>query len=164
MKELRQMQTDGTLDEYQAQWFRESKPQQELFDCENDPHELHNLADDPEYAEKLAELRSALDEWLTAIGDQPNLPERELIEQLWNGSSEQPATADPEIITSNQQITISCSTEGATIGYQMISEGNEADSWQVYTKPFTAPTNSHIKVQAHRIGFQPSEVREISLP
>jgi len=97
MQELRQMHAEGTLNEDQAQWFRESKPPEELFDCKNDPHELHNLADDPKYAEKLATLRSELYQWLEAIGDQPNLPESELVKQLWNGSDEQPATADQEI-------------------------------------------------------------------
>jgi len=164
MQQLRQMHAEGTLNEDQAQWFRESKPPEELFDCKNDPHELHNLADDPKYAEKLATLRSELYQWLEAIGDQPNLPESELVKQLWNGSDEQPATADPEITITDQSITISCPTSGANIGYQFVSDEHEADSWQVYTGPFTVDESSQLRVQAHRIGYKPSEVLEVRVP
>ena len=164
MQQLRQMQAEGTLNEDQAQWFRESKPPEELFDCEKDPHELHNLAEDPKYAEKLAALRSELDQWLEAIGDQPNLPESELVKQLWRGSDEQPATVAPEITITDQSITISCPTSGANIGYQFVSDENEADYWQVYTKPFTINESSQLRVQAHRIGYKPSEVIEASVP
>ncbi|MGB3589131.1 MAG: sulfatase-like hydrolase/transferase [Tunicatimonas sp.] len=163
MQQLREMYAEGTLNEDQAQWFREGKPPEELFDCKNDPHELHNLADDPQYAEKLATLRFELDEWLETIGDQPNLPERELVEQLWKGSNEQPVTAIPVITTADQRITISCSTPGANIGYQLVSNKIAPDSWKVYTAPFTLSENESIRVQAHRIGYQPSEVIEGSL-
>lgn len=160
MRELLRMRDSGTLNEYQAQWFRESKPREELFDCENDPHELHNLAEDPAYAEKLAELQTEMDRWLAAIGDQPNLPERDLIDQLWNGSDTKPQTADPVISISEREISLSCPTEGASIGYQLIpADGPKPDSWAVYTGPFNVSAGSEIRVQAHRIGFVPSETR-----
>lgn len=164
MQQLRQMQAEGTLNEYQEQWFRESKPSEELFDCEKDPHELHNLADNPKYAKKLAALRSELNQWVEAIGDQPNLPERELVKQLWKGSDKQPTTVAPEITITDRSITISCPTSGANIGYQFVSDKNEADYWQVYTEPFTVNESSQLRVQAHRIGYKPSEVIEASVP
>ena len=83
MQELLRMRDKGTLNEVQSIWFRESKPKEELYDCVNDPHEINNLAGQPEHAEKLKELSAEMDRWLTEIGDQPNLPERELIAQLW---------------------------------------------------------------------------------
>ena len=48
------------LTEAQSQWFRESKPSEELFDTLSDPHELTNLALDPAYSDKLLELRTEL--------------------------------------------------------------------------------------------------------
>jgi len=46
----------------------------QLFDLEEDPHELVNLADDPAHAAALAEMRTALAEWMTRTGDiiEPN--------------------------------------------------------------------------------------------
>ncbi len=35
----------------------------QLFDLKGDPHEVHNLADDPQHAATLAELRGALETW-----------------------------------------------------------------------------------------------------
>jgi len=42
-----------------------------LFDLENDPYELNNLADStrPEHREALIQLRAALDTWTTETGD-----------------------------------------------------------------------------------------------
>ena len=51
--------------------------------------------------EKLEELRAEMDRWITEIGDQPNLPEAELIEQLWKGAETQPQTAEPVITSVN---------------------------------------------------------------
>ena len=60
MQELLLLNSSGQLNEFQSQWFRQSKVEEELFDTENDPNELANLANDPAYAEKLLELRTEL--------------------------------------------------------------------------------------------------------
>jgi hypothetical protein len=45
------------------------RPVEELYDLEADPHELHNLAGDPRYAQELAELRQLLAQWEHHTGD-----------------------------------------------------------------------------------------------
>jgi N-sulfoglucosamine sulfohydrolase len=45
------------------------RPREELYDLEKDPHELHNVADDPKYAEVLADLRGRLKEWQVRTKD-----------------------------------------------------------------------------------------------
>ena len=57
MKEMLELHEKGELNEYQDDWFKPTKPLEELYDVENDPDELHNLASDPAYKEKLEELR-----------------------------------------------------------------------------------------------------------
>ena len=42
---------------------------EELYDLENDPEEIVNLAGDPEYAQVKADLRSRLDTWIAENGD-----------------------------------------------------------------------------------------------
>ena len=54
------------------------KPAEELYDLDNDPHEINNLASDPAYQEKLAELRRALIHWQIEIGDLGLMPESEI--------------------------------------------------------------------------------------
>lgn len=41
----------------------------QLFDLQNDPHEMHNLADDPQYAEVFADLHDKLRAWQKRNGD-----------------------------------------------------------------------------------------------
>ena len=38
-------------------------PREQLYDLEADPHEWHNLADDPEHAAALAQMRNRLESW-----------------------------------------------------------------------------------------------------
>ena len=47
----------------------EPRPAEELYDTENDPFEIHNLADAPEYASVLKRMRRALDDWVRRTGD-----------------------------------------------------------------------------------------------
>ena len=158
MQELLRLKEENGLNEYQAQWFRDRKPRNELFDCQNDPHELHNLAGDPKYEGKIKELSNEMDLWLARIGDQPNLPERELIDQLWNGKDQKPVTAEPAIEVLSGKVVITCATEGASIGFKIYdSTQNEPASWQIYNGPFAMRSDSQLKVKAHRIGYAESE-------
>lgn len=158
MQELLRLRDAGKLNEIQMQWFRESKPVDELFDCEADPHELNNLADNPQYRERLQEFKSEMDRWLSDIGDQPNLAERELVAQLWKGADTQPITAKPTIKSLEGKITIGCTTEGASIGYKFIGKDDPPKAWSVYEKPFDVSHGMGLFIQAHRIGFKPSEI------
>jgi arylsulfatase A-like enzyme len=164
MQELLRLRDNGQLDSVQMQWFRNSKPKEELFDCDNDPHELHNIADNPKYQDKLVELRSELDRWLQTIEDQPNFPERELISHLWEGSSVQPLTVEPKIEFAEGKIVITCETKGATIGYKMITESSAIPTtWSIYSEPLAIKEFGKLILQAHRIGYAPSKALEFDI-
>ncbi|MBK1854807.1 sulfatase [Verrucomicrobiaceae bacterium 5K15] len=45
------------------------RPQDELYQLSTDPHQMHNLAENPEYAETLVRLKTQLMQELTASGD-----------------------------------------------------------------------------------------------
>lgn len=165
MQELLRLRDEGKLNDIQMQWFRDHKPVEELFDCIADPHELNNLADLPEYQEKLKELRAEMDRWIAEIGDQPNLPEAKLIEQLWNGNKEKPATEQAVINQSDGKISISCATPGASIGYKWIDKNGETPlTWNIYNTPLSIPDNAvGILVSTHRIGFKASKEVKIEI-
>jgi arylsulfatase A-like enzyme len=161
MQEMLQLRDEEKLDSIQELWFRENKAPEELYDCKSDPHELNNLAGDPAYKEKLEELRAEMDRWIHNTGDQPNLPERELIRQLWKGQEAQPVTEEPIISISDGKVSISCSTAGASLGYKIMrKDGEMSKVWTVYQEPITLSKGSKLLVQAHRIGFKPSEIIE----
>ena len=158
MQELLRMRDQGQLNEVQMQWFRDSKPKEELFDCKADPYELNNLAKDPAYKDKLNELSQEMDSWLKRIHDRPNFPEEELIQQLWLGGNSKPVTSDPLVSTLNDKVIISCETKGASIAYKVIDGSDLAPkSWSIYSMPFSVPKNAKLVVQAHRIGYEPSK-------
>jgi len=50
--------------------FRKARPYEELYDLETDPHELNNLAADPNHQETLERLRAALDAWQERTRDE----------------------------------------------------------------------------------------------
>lgn len=158
MQELLRLRNDGTLDPYQAQWFRTSKPEEELFDTQNDPHELHNLAEDPAYADQLAKLRAELERWMTATEDKGLTPEGELIEQFWP-DWKQPITEAPTAIEVGNYVVLSTVTQGASIGYQILPEGETpGERWLVYTEPVALPPDQHLHAIAHRLRYQPSDL------
>jgi arylsulfatase A-like enzyme len=69
MQVWRQWAAEGKLNEIQSIHFRPTKPVEELYDTEADPHQVRNLAGDPALAAKQAELSAALDEWLRKTND-----------------------------------------------------------------------------------------------
>jgi arylsulfatase A-like enzyme len=78
MQELARLHTAGELGADQQIWFNTSKPLEELYDTRKDPDEVHNLATDPQYEEKLAELRAAHLEWRSNTFDLGAIPEPEM--------------------------------------------------------------------------------------
>ncbi|WP_282040915.1 sulfatase family protein [Winogradskyella flava] len=160
MQELLRLRDEGKLNEAQKQWFRDSKPNEELFDCKTDPFELNNLAGNPEYKEKLNELSTEMDRWLNEIKDTPNLEERTLVYSLWSGKDSKPKTSEPILNFENGKLSISCETEGASIGYKIIKDEKITKSWRVYQNPIELSEGQKVQVQAHRIGFEPSRTIE----
>jgi N-sulfoglucosamine sulfohydrolase len=70
-KVFRQMMADGEMNEPQLVFFAsEGKPAEEFYDLENDPHEIHNLANDPKFAEELKRHQDILTTWIKVTGDQ----------------------------------------------------------------------------------------------
>jgi N-sulfoglucosamine sulfohydrolase len=81
MQAWRTAHGEGKLNPVQSLFFAERKPAEELYDCETDPWQINNLAADPRYAGKLAELRAACDAWLEKTADKGAIPVEELVAQ-----------------------------------------------------------------------------------
>lgn len=76
-QEWRQLFEAGKLDDVTRQFF-EPKSVEMLFDCEADPHQVHNLAADPAHHSKLLELRARLQERMLSLPDLSFYPESHL--------------------------------------------------------------------------------------
>ena len=80
MRELYRCAEEGSLPPGAAWFVAESKPVEELYDLENDPHEVNNLAGKPEYGSILERLRKAHERWMRETKDLGLIPEPELVE------------------------------------------------------------------------------------
>lgn len=76
---MREMKLAGTLPATCAPFMSESKPAEELYFLDQDPHELNNLAGIPGMEGILNEHRNMLDEWLSDYPDYGAYPEPDTI-------------------------------------------------------------------------------------
>lgn len=59
----------------QLLFYGEERPSEELYDLQNDPHEMRNLATDPRFAPVLERHRETLADWIAETGDKGQQPE-----------------------------------------------------------------------------------------
>jgi len=67
---------EGKTDELRSRYFR-TKPLEELYDTENDPWEIKNLASDPAYRKVLKSMSKAENDWRREFRDVGLIPETE---------------------------------------------------------------------------------------
>jgi N-sulfoglucosamine sulfohydrolase len=83
MRTWRRLAFEGKLNETQKLFMSRTKPKEELYDLETDPHEINNIAN----AESVLiqktrkELSDALDKWVKDTNDLGEVPEKELIKR-----------------------------------------------------------------------------------
>lgn len=70
----------GECNEVQSA-FWETKPVEELYNTENDPWEINNLANNPEYKDILERMRAANKDWVTRIKDTGFIPEADRVDR-----------------------------------------------------------------------------------
>ena len=75
----------GKCNDLQSLAFQ-TKPVEELYDTENDPNELNNLANIPAYKEVLERMRKENYRWMKEIRDVALIPELEYEERAGDGS------------------------------------------------------------------------------
>ena len=133
-----------------------TKQEEELYDLKYDPYEVNNIANNPDYKDKLIELRDALKSWQNEIDDKGFTNESELINEFWPNMI-QPLTKSVEITVLDNIISLKCDTSGASIGYQIGSQIG-SQNWNLYNKPFNIFPNQKIATRAIKIGYKASAI------
>lgn len=82
LKEMRRMHAAGELTGTPALFFRETKPVEELYDCERDPDEVDNLAGKSEFQADLLRLREAHQLWYASTHDLGLVPEAVMLDLI----------------------------------------------------------------------------------
>lgn len=75
MKDLLRMHNEGQLNEVQDRWFSDTKAPEELYYIPEDPHCIHNLAENPEFDAILNTLRKEHIRWFLETRDVGLFPE-----------------------------------------------------------------------------------------
>lgn len=188
MKEILELHEMGRLDNpHLLDWFAKNKPTEELYHTKVDFNEVSNLAEDPQYETKMEELKEALFDWISEVGDLSLMPEKEMVfNNWWKNKNAPPKTLPPKVICNKKGYTIECETKGASIGYRIVDKNNQALSskrrikswdfgftniqnkivdsvnvprpWKVYEgETIKLKKGQTLLINAHRIGYLPSE-------
>lgn len=80
---MRKLHAAGKLNKTQSVLMAAHRPAEELYDIENDPYEIHNLAASPEHQQILKQLRGQVAEWIKRSNDQGRIPESKEILEYW---------------------------------------------------------------------------------
>lgn len=153
-QKLIEMDAKGELSGDAAYIFRDSRDVEELYNLEDDPFEVRNLANSPENHDQLVKMRKQLAEWQLKVGDKGMIDEYDLVQMMWPGFI-QPETVDVIVAQNKNVISFSTTTDGASIGYQLDEEIG-ADRWLLYTKPIELNKGQKLVVRAKRIGYATS--------
>ncbi len=182
MQELLRLREEGGLSPEQALWFRETKPEEEFYDLANDPYELNNLAENPDYAPQLEELRKACAGWMAEIDDLGSIPEEEYVLSIWP-NKEQPITNTPSISLEAGGLQAKPGEDQGSLGYIFLVDGESVEwistktwygfrqrymkvtprdsleiSWHVMPDNLSVSDGKRIAVVEHRLGYRPSEI------
>ncbi|OYW11696.1 MAG: hypothetical protein B7Z55_18995, partial [Planctomycetales bacterium 12-60-4] len=166
LKEMRELHAAGKLAMGPDQYFRPTKPVEELFDTANDPHELHNLADDPKYAETLQRMRTECLRWMTSIGDTGLIPEPIFDEMKRPGGkwrqAETPALTETRPKDGRVSVRLSSLLPGASIVYATPPKGdskNAKPEWKLFVPPGVERAEGEVLLaKVCRMGYRDSEV------
>jgi uncharacterized sulfatase len=81
MRSWRKLAAEGKLKGAPALWMRPTKPFEELYDTEDDPHELVNLAGEKKHQKTLERMRKLHLHWHRETRDLALMPEAEVYER-----------------------------------------------------------------------------------
>lgn len=73
--DIKKMFEEGKLNDVQAKYWLPTKPEEELYNLENDPYEINNLAYDSNFNNELEKLRGILNNWTETYGDKGSEPQ-----------------------------------------------------------------------------------------
>lgn len=154
LQEMRRLHAEGKLQGAPALWFAPTKPKEELYDCDADPHEIRNLAGHARHAAKLEELRGEHESWKKRYPDLGLLPEPELMERMRPGGKWD-KTAEPVVTQARRgsgvQVTLRCASKGASMSWT--TEPGADAKWRLYAGPFEVRAGATVRAKACRLGW-----------
>ncbi len=155
MNDFLQLRDEGKLTPTQMNWFT-TKPQEELYDIDQDPFEQNNLAGKVAHQAKLNELRQAFTKWTADTHDMGGIPENEMIETWWSGKNEAPTVADIKLVKAKKGYQLKCETTGASFAYRILNHETDNVKHEIMTWDFARqnPKNKNGDLQPSKPSWQ----------
>ena len=151
VRELRRLYDAGQLNDVQQLWY-EPPGAERLYDLQEDPFEINNLVDDPQYQTTLQRMRGAMDEWLARVGDGSEEPEDTMVARI-ESDGERRVTAPPAVAVTAGLLIITPAAPGHSLEYRL-GDG----PWRLYTAPVRIAPDVTVEARAVRYGWEESEV------
>ena len=129
MKELRRVHAEGNLPAAAKLFMADHKPAEELYDLKADPHEVHNLAANPNHNQVLDRMRARHLQWVVETRDIGLIPESEIEirEKAAGARYNILLDADPDLIERIRDVS-SLAIGGAEGGEQLYASLEDPDS------------------------------------
>ncbi|MFC2148848.1 sulfatase [Bacteroidota bacterium] len=150
MQNMMSLQASGKLDSLASLWFRIPKPEEELYDTQNDPYELVNLSDQTQWQDTLVHLRTVLNTWIKETNDLGRYPEKDLME-MWFPNGEPPKLEPLQMVEKGEKINLISKKSDATIIWKQPGDV----SWHIFSQPLDKKASFIAK--AVRIGYTDSD-------
>lgn len=158
MQDMRRLLKEDKLPPHIKTYFTGPRPEYELFDVENDPNEINNLAGQAEFKDIQSRLTSQLETWINSHSDTGQIPEAQMVASMWP-NNKQPKTlpAKASLLKNKDgsyQLSLLPQTEGASIEYRLSNQSG----WNLYTKPVLVSADQPIETRSIRYGYKQSDV------
>ena len=161
-KELYRCEREQSLSDAQRWLFASDRPVEELYDRENDPDEINNIADDPAHAQTLEKLRQAVDNWEQELGLYSVIDEAQMVNG-WYPNRVKPSTSAPVAvaISSEHHGTEHCQgTDIAAPGplRLIVQSGTKGHRWKypsMVRRGHSATAHSHSPTVTTTYGREP---------
>jgi N-sulfoglucosamine sulfohydrolase len=126
-----------------------------LYDLQNDPDEVNNLAAAPDQQERVATMRSAMIQWMDAIDDKGFIPEL-VGSPTTMPDRERPKVLPPIAVLKDGKVELTCATAGASITYK------DDRIWRLYSAPLELKSQQNLRAKACRAGFEDSDEIDVA--
>ncbi len=155
MRNMLDLYKAGKLNDVQSQWFVPADGDEQLYDYIADPHNVNNLADDPEYKKELKRMRKAYSrEWITAYNKQWVEWEEDQFKEMMRPGGVKSKCHTPKYLVEDGVLSITNLDPSVSAVYKTPTDRQ----WQLYTSPVKIKDGVKVQIQFCRIGFSNSNI------
>ncbi len=154
MREMLELYSAGKLNDVQSVWFSDTAAEEELYNYIEDPHNIVNLATNPDYKKQLNRLRKAYQkEWIDGYNKRwISYSEKDFQDQM-RPDGVKPKCPNP-VVVRGEDGKLSLSNLDQSLSALYRKSGSK--SWSLYTEPIDC--QGAYEFVYCRIGYANSEI------